>query len=137
VQNINPNQVSLKNVYSGGKGSSATRKMVLIVHAVDTPGATCDPGEFSNPTSVNLMMVDDNGDGVFNDGKTIVCEGGGGTTNVKLDAFFQGPKNCENSVPPFTPGPAVGSSTGIISAMATGSAGTPVYTEDLSIKCFE
>ncbi len=28
VQNINPNQVSLKNVGTGGKGSDATRKMV-------------------------------------------------------------------------------------------------------------
>jgi hypothetical protein len=134
VQNINPNQVVLQNVASGGKGSSATRKMTLIVHAVDAPGATCDPGEFSEPTSVNLMMVDDNGDAVFNDGKTIVCGGGGGTTNVKLDVFFQGPLNCEGgTVPP----PKPGFSLGTITSTGTGSAGSTDYVESTSIKCFE
>jgi hypothetical protein len=104
VQNINSNQVVLQNVVSGGKGSSATRKMVMAVHAVDAPGATCDIGEFSDPTPVNLVMVDDDGDGVFNGGKTIVCEGGGVATDVKLDVFFQGPLNCENgAVPPPKP----------------------------------
>jgi hypothetical protein len=137
VQNINPNSVSLRNVATEGKGSSATRKMVLIVHAVDAPGATCDPGEFSEPTYVNLHMVDDDGDGVFDDGKTIVCEGGGSTSNVKMDVFFQGPKNCLDSVPPYTEGPAVGKSTGTITSTATGSAGTAPRIESTSVKCSE
>jgi cysteine-rich repeat protein len=133
VLNINPNQVVLQSVGTGGKGASRTRTMVMIVHAVDAPGATCDPGEFSNPTSVNLMMVDDNGDGVFNDGKTIVCEGGAGTTNVKLNVFFQGPLNCENgAVPPPKPDFSLGTIT------STGSAPhTTDYVEDTRIKCFE
>jgi hypothetical protein len=133
VENINPNQIVLQNVVSGGRGSSATRKMVLIVHAVDAPGATCDPGEFSEPTPVNLMMVDDDGDGVFNDGKTIVCEGGGVTTNVKWDVFFQGPLNCEDgAVPPPKPDFSLGTIT------STGSApGTANYVESTRIKCFE
>jgi hypothetical protein len=133
VQNINPNQITLKNVGSGGKGSTATRKMVLVVEAVDAPGATCDPGEFSAPTPVNLMMVDDDGDGVFNDGKTIVCGGGRGSTTVKLDVFFQGPLNCENgAVPPPKPDFSLGT------IMSTGSApGTADYVEDIKIKCFE
>ena len=49
VQNINPNQVVLQNVGTGGKGADSTRKMVMIVQAVDAPGATCDAGEFSEP----------------------------------------------------------------------------------------
>jgi hypothetical protein len=133
VQNIDPNQVVLQNVGTGGKGSDATRKMVVIVEAVDAPGATCDPGEFSEPTSVNLHRVDDDGDGVFNDGKIIVCEGGGGTINVKLDVFFQGPLNCENeALPPPKPGFSLGTIT------STGSApGTTDYVEITRIKCFE
>ena len=115
------------------QAADSTKKVVMIVQAVDAPGATCDPGEFSNPTSVNLMMVDDNGDGVFNDGKNIVCEGGGVTTNVKLDVFFQGPLNCENgAVPPPKPDFSLGTIT------STGSAPlTADYVEDIKIKCFE
>ena len=133
VQNINPNQVSLKNVGSGGKGSSATRNMVVIVHAVDAPGATCDLGEFSDPTPINLLMVDDNGDVLIDSSKTIVCEGGGVTTHVKRSVFFQGPKNCENgAVPPPNPDFSLGTIT------STGSApGTADYLESTRIKCFE
>jgi len=79
------------------------------------------------------MMVDDDGNGVFNDGKTVVCEGGGVATDVKLDVFFQGPLNCENgAVPPPKPGFSVGTIT------STGSAsGTAEYVESIKIRCFE
>jgi hypothetical protein len=130
VTNINPNQVVLQNVGTGGKGSDATRKMVMIVHAVDAPGATCDPGETSGPTSVNLKMVDDTGNILIDSSKTIVCEGGGATTNLKRTVFFRGPLNCENGAVPG------GSSTGTITT--TGSApGTADYVESTNIKCFE
>jgi hypothetical protein len=109
--------------------------MKLIIHAVDAPEATCDPGEFSEPTSVNLTMVDDDGDLVSSGGKTVVCEGGGKTTNVKLDVLFQGPLNCENSDVPASGNPS--SSTGTITSMATGSAGTTPRVESTKIKCFE
>jgi hypothetical protein len=131
VANINPNQVVLQNVRTGGKGADRTRNMVVIVHAVDAPGATCDAGEFSEPTSINLTMVDDDGDVLINSSKTVVCEGGGATTNVKRAVFFQSPKNCENSVVPGD------SSTGLITSTGTGSAGTSVYVENTKIKCFE
>ena len=36
-------------------------KIVMIVNTVDAPAATCDPGAFSDPTSVNLEMEDDSG----------------------------------------------------------------------------
>jgi len=109
--------------------------MKLIIHAVDAPGATCDAGEFSEPTSANLTMVDDDGDGIVSGGKNVVCEGGGKTINVKLDVFFQGPLNCENSAVP--PSGKPGSSTGTITSTATGSAGTTPYVESTGIKCFE
>jgi len=81
-------------------------------------------------------MIDDDGDGVFNDGKTIVCKGGE-STNVKLDVFFQGPKNCLDSVSPYNPGPAVGKSTGTVTATATGSFGTADAVEEIDVKCTE
>jgi len=107
--------------------------MVLIVHAVDAPGATCDPGELSEPTAINLHMVDDDGHGIYNDGKITVCEGGAGSTNVKLDVFFQGPENCENSDVPT--GGAHPKSTGFATSTATGSPGTTPHVESTAIKC--
>jgi hypothetical protein len=113
----------------GGKGASETRKMVMIIQAVDAPGVTCDPGDFSEPTSINLTMVDDDGDVLINSSKTIMC--GGTTVNLKRNVFFQGPLNCESSAVPS------GSSTGTITSTGTGSAGTTPYVETNSIKCFE
>jgi hypothetical protein len=74
-------------------------------------------------------MVDDDGDVLVDSSKTVVCEGGGATTNLKRNVFFQGPLNCENGAVPG------GSSTGTITT--TGSTGTSVYVESTSIKCFE
>jgi hypothetical protein len=132
VQNINPNQVVLQNVGTGGKGADSTKKMVMIVQAVDAPGATCDPGEFSNPTPVNLKMEDDSGNILIDSSKTIVCEQGV-TANLKRNVFFQGPLNCENGA---APSPKPGFSLGAITS--TGSApGTADYVEGIKIKCFE
>jgi hypothetical protein len=106
--------------------------MVVTVHAVDAPGATCDPGEFSNPTPVNLKMEDDRGNILVDSAKTVVCEQGV-TINLKRNAFFRGPLNCENgAVPPPKPDFSLGTIT------ATGSApGTADYVESTRIKCFE
>jgi hypothetical protein len=132
VQNINPNQVVLQNVGTGGKGAAATRKMTLIVQAVDAPGATCDPGEFSNPTPVKLKMEDDRGNILIDSTKTIVCEHGV-TINLKRNVFFRGLLNCENgAVPTLKPDFSLGS------IASTGSApGTADYVESTKIKCFE
>jgi hypothetical protein len=132
VTNINPNQVVLQNVGTGGKGANSTRKMVMTFHAEDAPGATCDPGEFSAPTPVNLKMEDDRGNILIDSAKTVVCEQGV-TMNLKRNVFFQGPLNCENgAVPPPKPDFSLGTIT------STGSApGTADYVESTKIKCFE
>jgi hypothetical protein len=132
VQNINPNQVVLQNVGTGGKGSDGTRKMTLIVRTADAPGASCDPGEFSAPAPVNLKMADDRGNILIDNAKVIVCEQGV-TTNLEWNVSFQGPLNCENgAVPPPKPGFSLGRIT------STGSApGTADYVESTKIKCFE
>jgi len=132
VEDINPNLVVLQNVGTGGKGSSTTRKMVMILHAVDAPGATCDPGELSAPTPVRLKMQDERGVFLVFSAKTAVCKHGG-KTNLKRDVLFRGPGNCENGA---VPSAGSGFSLGVITA--TGSTpGTADYVEDIAIKCFE
>jgi hypothetical protein len=132
VQNIKPNQVSLKNVGTGGNGSTLNRNMIITVRAVDAPGAACDPGDFSDPTSVNLKMEDDGGNVLVDSAKIVVCEHGV-TTNLKWNVFFQGPDNCENGAVPL---PKPDFSLGTITS--TGSApGTADYVESTKIKCFE
>jgi hypothetical protein len=133
VQNIQPNQVALKNVGSDGKGSTLNRNMILIVHGVDAPGASCDPGDLSDPTKVELTMVDDDFDLiVFKRGKTIVCNGET-TTNVKIGVRFEGPLNCKDSAVPG--GGSRAQSVGLITSTGTGSAGTTVYVEATKIRC--
>jgi cysteine-rich repeat protein len=131
VLDINPNQVVLQRVGTGGKGASSTRKMVMIVHAVDAPGATCDPGEFSNPTSVNLKMEDDGGNILIDSAKIVVCKQG--VTTLIRNVLFQGPLNCESgAVPPPKPDFSLGTITSTVSAPHTTD-----YVEDTMIKCFE
>ncbi len=132
VQNINPNQVVLQNVGMGGKGADSTRKVVMNLVAVNAPGATCDPGEVSVPTRVNLKMEDDGGNVLIDSSKIVVCKHGE-TKNLKRDVLFQGPLNCEDgAVPPTKPDFSLGTIT------STGSApGTADYVESTRIKCFE
>jgi hypothetical protein len=106
--------------------------MVMIVQAVDAPGATCDPGDFSASTPVNLKMEDDSGNILIDNAKDVVCEQGV-TTTLKRNVFFQSPSNCEGGAVPST---KRGFSLGTITT--TGSApGTTDYVESTSIKCFE
>jgi len=133
IENINPNQVVLKNVGTGGRGSETTRKLVMNLTAVDSSGANCEPGESSPPTWINLEMVDDGGDVLVDHSELVTCEGGSVTTTEKWDVFFQGPLNCENgAVPPPKPGFSAGT------IAITGAAPLrPYYYERIRIKCFE
>jgi hypothetical protein len=134
VKNIQPNQVSLKNVgTTSGKGSTLTRNMILIVRGVDAPGESCDPGDVSEPTEVKLTMVDDDGDIiVLERGKTVVCNGDA-ATNVKIGVRFEGPVNCKDSAVPRDFRSK--QSRGFITTTATGSAGTTDHVEDTKIRC--
>ena len=104
----------------------------MTLNAVDAPGATCDPGESSVSTSVNLKMEDDGGNVLVDSAEIVVCEQGV-TINLKWNVFFQGPLNCENgAVPSPKPGFSLGTitSTGWVFLTAN-------YVESTSIKCFE
>jgi hypothetical protein len=106
--------------------------MAMIVYAVNAPGSTCDPGEFSYPIRVNLKMEDDSGNIIIDSAKTVVCRQGV-TTIMKRIVFFQGPLNCESGA---VPDPISNVSIGTITS--TGSApGAMDYVESTRIKCFE
>jgi hypothetical protein len=130
VVSISPGAVALKNVGNGGKGSKVTRNVNVSVQAVDAPGARCNPNESSEPTSINLRMVDDGGHVIIDRSKTIVCSGRPHETfNVKIGVTFRGPDNCKDGLVPAT------QSNGEIATTATGSAGTTTFVETTKIKC--
>ena len=108
-------------------------KINMAVRAVDNLPATCEAGEFSEPTKINLRMVDDTGDVLIDNGKRIVCEGAGGTISVKRNVVVKSPLNCENgAVPP------PGSSFTLGAITSTGSAsGTTDFVKAIGIKCFK
>jgi len=109
--------------------------MVVVVHGVDAPGKTCDPGDFSAPTSIHLQMVDDDGDIVIDASKTAVCRADTATT-VKIAVAFEGPSNCAGSaIPSGGPGRGQSVSTATMMSTGTGSPGTRVRVENTRIKC--
>ena len=129
ADNVNPNLTTLTGVANGAKGFSGNRRMRVILRGADAPGATCDLGEASAPTSVNLKMVDDDGDIMIDSAKTIVCKGGEEKA-LKRDVFWQGPLNCKDSAVP-----AGRFSDGDITATVS-IAGQPDFVDVLTLKCF-
>jgi hypothetical protein len=126
VIDINPNQITLRS------GGTKNVKMAVILHAVDAPGATCDPGEFSNPTEIGLKMVDDSGNFLIGNSKTVVCKAEDAESNIKRTVVVESPANCANgAVPP----PKPSFSLGTITSTGMGSPGTTPYVEDTRIKC--
>jgi hypothetical protein len=118
----------------GAKGSTLTKNMAVLLDAVDAPGAKCGPNESSDPTPINLRMVDDTGDVLVNRTKSVVCSGRPNVvTSLKIPVKFVGPKNCKDGAVPSGKKP----STGNITSTATGSPGTAVYVENTRIKCKE
>ncbi len=130
--NVNPNQTTLHGVGNGGKGHSGNRQMRIVFNAADAPGATCGLGESSAPTSVNLHMVDDDGDVLIDSAKNMVCtnKGPDDLPTAKRNVFWKGPDNCEKGEVP-TGKFSNGDITATVSV-----AGQSDYVEVLNIKCF-
>jgi hypothetical protein len=104
--------------------------MNVTGQTVDAPGARCKPNEFSEPTPINLRMVDDGGDVIIDRSKTIVCSGRPNVMwHVKIGVTVKGPENCKDGVVPAS------QSTGNIATTATGSAGTATFVGNTKIKC--
>jgi hypothetical protein len=94
------NLVALKNVSTGGKGSKLTRTVSVKLEAREVSPGSCPAGEISEPTSVTLRIVDDDGDVVIDRTKnSFVCESGK-QTHMKFGVRYEGPENCAGSVAP-------------------------------------
>ena len=102
---------------------------MVSLRAADAPGTSCDAGEVSAPTSVNIKMEDDDGDVLIDGSKTVVCSHGQ-RTSLKRDVFFQGPLNCKDSAVP-----ASGFTNGDITATVSIN-DVAVYEEIHNLKCF-
>jgi hypothetical protein len=94
------NFVSLRNVATGGKGSTVDKSIGVQLEAIEASPGSCPTGATSEPTTVSLFIEDDDGDVVFTgSGEGFVCSPG-----VKLqanfDMRFQGPENCKDSAIP-------------------------------------
>ncbi len=106
--------------------------MRLIFNTVDAPGATCDLGEKSAPTSVSLKMVDSSDQEFHTSAKNVVCENQGpdDLPTAKRLVFWKAPENCENGEVP-TGRFSNGDITATVSI-----AGQLDFVEVLNIKCF-
>jgi hypothetical protein len=94
------NLVVLKNTSTGGKGSELARSVSVILNARDVTPGSCPPGSSSDPVTVSLRLVDDDGDTILNESSKsgFVCTAGT-STNAKFTAFYR-VENCKGSVAP-------------------------------------
>jgi len=122
------NAVSLKNVETGGKGSTITRSLTVKLEAQEASPGSCPYGATSDPTKVTLFVQDDDGDVVFDNSKSgFVCKSGT-TTNAKFGVRYTGPENCKDSAVPTKQ-----TSTGTLSVHASTSDSS--YDDTLKIQC--
>lgn len=109
----------------------------MTLEAVSRPGARgpakCTGIEVSDPTSVSLLMVDDDGDILINRTKGgIVCSAQNNQPSfVKIGVAFKGPLNCKNSAVPTGNSP----STGSVAINASGSPDTDEFVGTMNVKC--
>ena len=96
----NNDLASLRNVATGGSGSTATKSLTVQLEGAEASPGSCPTGAYSEPTAVNLFIEDDDGDVIIDAiGEGFVCRMGF-KVQAGFDVFFQGPLNCENSAVP-------------------------------------
>ena len=78
--------------------------------------------------SVNLLMVDDDGDVLINSAKIAVCKGG--SSKVTRNVLHKSPDNCKDSAVPASAGPNPSTITATATVLGTGA-----YVEELTINC--
>jgi hypothetical protein len=122
------NAVALKNVSNGGKGSTIERTITVSLVAQEASPGSCPDGATSNPTTVNLTIVDDDGDLVFDrDKNSFVCTSGK-KVHAKFGVRYTGPDNCKDSAVPTRQ-----TSSGTLFVNATTADGS--HDDDLRIQC--
>jgi len=134
VKNVMPagNLVTLNKTATAGKGSRKTVNVTVNVHAESTTPGACTSNDSSEPVTLSLLLVDDDGDVILAESKEGYQCFGTGSNSVKFPTRFTIP-NCADSVPPqdgIT-------STGFIAVTASisGDHGPPlVVTRDVKCK---
>ena len=123
------NVAALRNVGSGGKGSTLDRSLTVQLEAQEASPGSCPDGATSDPTTVDLFIEDDDGDEVFDRRKnSFVCTAGK-RVHAKFVVQYRGPENCENSAVPSEQ-----ASRGEIFVTATTADGPPL-NDTLGILC--
>jgi hypothetical protein len=94
------NLIALKNVGTGGKGSTVMRTVTVKLVAEEVYPGSCPSGATSGPAWVNLLILDDDGGVIIDATKSsITCESGK-NTHVKFGVKYEGPENCKGSSVP-------------------------------------
>jgi len=102
--------------------------MTVLLQAQEASPGSCPDGATSNPTSVNLKIVDDTGDGVLDSSKnSFVCTSGS-TVHAKFGVRYTGPENCKDSAVPVSQ-----TSRGTLFVTATTADG--LHTDTVKIQC--
>ena len=103
------------------------------MHAEDAfPGAKCVGNKTSAPGTVNLKMVDDDGDVIIDDGKTFVCRARDQEVGMKRTVFFKSPLHCEGSAAPSGNQPTNGAVATTISVP-----GGPDFETTVNLRCHD
>lgn len=133
VTNVQPagNLVTLNKTATLGKGSRKITTVTVNVHAESRAPGSCTAEDSSEPITLSLLMVDDDGDVILDESKVGYQCFGTGANSVKFQARYT-ELNCEGSVAPQ------GSltSTGVIDieASTSGNHGPPLI-DTRNIKC--
>jgi hypothetical protein len=124
--------VTLNKTGTGGKGSSKTVNVTVNIHAEGTTPGACTSEDRSEPVTLSLQVVDDDGGIILAESKVGYRCFGTGSNSVKFPARYT-VENCEDSVPPQD---GATTSTGFIAVTASisGDHGPPLI-EARQIKC--
>lgn len=133
LNNVQPagNLVTLNKTQRGAKGSTKTANVTVNVHAESRTPGSCTSDDSSEPVTLSLLVVDDDGDVILSESKVGYQCFGTGTNSVKFPARYT-VANCAGSVSPQEGT----TSTGLIGVTASisGDHGPPLIVAR-EIKC--
>lgn len=94
------NLAKLRDVATDGKASRVAESVTVRLKAVDATPGSCRAGLSSDPVTVSMYLEDDDGDVILSRAKGgFVCTSGK-KSHAKFTTYFEGPKNCKDSVVP-------------------------------------
>jgi len=92
------NLAVLNKTQSGGKGSTDTRKVGVVLKAEEQVPGACQPGRSTDTFSLRLQMVDGNGGVILDETRSgLTCDR---RIGQEMFSATYGVENCEGSVAP-------------------------------------